>query len=388
MDKICDNTTADNKSEKIIELINVTKSFGDIKAADNVSFAVGRGEFVTLLGPSGCGKTTLLRLISGLETPDSGRIMIGGRDADGMPPSARHINSVSQKYSLFPHLDVFGNVAYGLKLAKVPRGEKTLRGGGTKPLYRKYTRAEIKAKTERALAVVGLSGHGSRNVTTLSGGQQQRVAIARAIVLEPEVLLLDEPMGALDPKTRKEMQLELKRLHGELGITFVCVTHDREEALAMSDRIIVISDGAVRQDGSPKEIYDEPSDAFVADFIGESNILRGRMASDRSVACLGVVLPCSSGGLVEGEEADVLIRPEDVAITPPEDVSAHLRGTVVSSVFKGAYYETRVETGGHVLTAQSSDDEGAGAEVGLRIGGVRVIKKRPNDSPNDRLGRT
>ena len=365
------------KKKKIIEITNVTKSFGSMTAVDNVSLAINRGEFVTLLGPSGCGKTTLLRMIAGFELPSSGKIMLEGKDVTEISPNKRPINTVFQKYALFPHLNVFNNVAFGLKLVKVPAGEKTLKDGTAKQLFRKFTKAEIKGKVERALAVVGLAEYGHRNVNTLSGGQQQRVAIARAIVLEPKVLLLDEPLGALDLKMRKEMQLELKRMHDELGITFIYVTHDQEEALTMSDTIVVINDGAIQQVGSPKKIYDEPANAFVANFIGESNLLPGKMIADFKVSCLGVTVPCLDKGFARNEAVDVVIRPEDVILTEADDASAHLQGTVVSSIFKGTYYEMEVETGGYEFTVQNTNGKTVGAHVGLRVDpdGIHIMKK-------------
>lgn len=364
------------KNKKIIEITNVTKAFGNMTAVDNVSLAINRGEFVTLLGPSGCGKTTLLRMIAGFELPTDGKILLEGRDVTEIAPNKRPINTVFQKYALFPHLNVYNNVAFGLKLVKVPNGEKPQKDGTSKPLFRKFTKAEIKSKVERALAVVGLAEYGHRNVNTLSGGQQQRVAIARAIVLEPKVLLLDEPLGALDLKMRKEMQLELKRMHDELGITFIYVTHDQEEALTMSDTIVVINDGAIQQVGSPKKIYDEPANAFVANFIGESNLLSGKMIADFKVSCLGVTLPCMDKGFAKNESVDVVIRPEDVLLTD-EGENAHLHGKVISSIFKGTYYEMEVETGGYEFTVQNTNGKPVGAEVGLRIepNGIHIMKK-------------
>lgn len=365
------------KKEKIIEISNVTKSFGNVTAVDNISLAINRGEFVTLLGPSGCGKTTLLRMIAGFELPTSGKIHLEGKDVTDIPPNKRPINTVFQKYALFPHLNVFNNVAFGLKLLKIPAGEKQLKNGGTKPLFRKLTKAEIKEKVEHALAVVGLAEYGYRNVTTLSGGQQQRVAIARAIVLEPKVLLLDEPLGALDLKMRKEMQLELMRMHKELGITFLYVTHDQEEALTMSDTIVVINDGAIQQVGSPKKIYDEPSNAFVANFIGESNLLPGSMIADFKVSFLGVTVACEDKGFAKNEPVDVVIRPEDIVLLAEGDAAAQLRGCVTSSIFKGTYYEMEVVTGGYEFTVQSTVERNVGENVGLRVepNGIHIMKK-------------
>lgn len=365
------------KKEKIIEITNVTKSFGKVTAVDNISLAINRGEFVTLLGPSGCGKTTLLRMIAGFELPTSGKILLEGRDVTDIPPNKRPINTVFQKYALFPHLNVFNNIAFGLKLLRVPNGEKTLKNGKTKPLFRKLTKAEIRAKVERALGVVGLAEYGYRNVTTLSGGQQQRVAIARAIVLEPKVLLLDEPLGALDLKMRKEMQLELKRMHEELGITFIYVTHDQEEALTMSDTIVVINDGAIQQVGTPKKIYDEPSNAFVANFIGESNLLPGNMIADFKVRCLGVTVKCEDKGFAKNEAVDIVIRPEDIRMLDEKDENAQFVGVVKSSVFKGTYYEMEVETNGYEFTVQSTVGRVLNDKVGLCVepDGIHIMKK-------------
>ena len=243
-------------NEKIIEVKNVTKTFDDVTVIDDLNLSIKRGQFVTLLGPSGCGKTTLLRMIAGFTAPTSGKIFIGGQDVTAMPPYKRPVNTVFQKYALFPHLNVFKNVAFGLKLKKIPSGEKKGKGGKIKPTFRKFTKSEIAEKVQRALHLVGLDDYGHRDVNSLSGGQQQRVAIARALVCEPQVLLLDEPLGALDLKMRKEMQIELMKMHKELGITFIYVTHDQEEALTMSDVVVVLNDGVIQQIGMPKQVYD------------------------------------------------------------------------------------------------------------------------------------
>ena len=272
--------------ENIIEIKGITKVFEDgVTVLDDLSLGIKRGQFVTLLGPSGCGKTTLLRLIAGFDTPTEGEIYIEGEPITSIPPYKRPVNTVFQKYALFPHLNVFKNVAFGLKLKKVK--DENAKGG-----ERKYTSAEIKEKVEKALKLVGLEDYGHRDVNSLSGGQQQRVAIARAIVCEPKVLLLDEPLGALDLKMRKSMQIELKKMHEELGITFIFVTHDQEEALTMSDVIVVMNDGVIQQIAQPKKIYDEPMNAFVADFIGESNIIPNKIEKDFTVSFLGRSLPC------------------------------------------------------------------------------------------------
>lgn len=345
--------------DNIIVLEDVTKRFGDVTAADRVSLGVRRGEFVTLLGPSGCGKTTLLRMIAGFEPPTSGRIFIGGRDMEGVPPARRPVNTVFQKYALFPHLTVFGNVAFGLKLLRVPAG-KDARG---RDKTRRLRAAEIKEKTERSLRVVGLEGMGGRAVGTLSGGQQQRVAIARAAVLQPEVLLLDEPLGALDLTMRLEMRHELKRMQRELGITFVYVTHDQEEALAMSDTVVVMSAGAVHQTGTPEDVYFRPADAFVAGFVGGGNLLRG-VSAHGGVECLGAVLPCD-GAPEPGRPTDVVIRPEHVRLTGENDPEAFARGAVISSSFAGSRYEVRVAAGGEELTAYCPAGYAPGSIVGI-----------------------
>ncbi len=366
----------DAKDINIIELDNVTKSFGEVNAVVGLSLCVRKGGFVTLLGPSGCGKTTLLRLIAGFEQPTSGRIIIEGEDVTSAPPDKRPTSTVFQKYALFPHLTARDNVAFGLKLLKLPCGEKKLAGGGTKTLYRKLTKEEIRERAERALSVVGLTDCADRNVTTLSGGQQQRVAIARSIVLEPKVLLLDEPMSALDLNMRKEMQEELKRLHSRLGITFLFVTHDCEEAFSMSDTVAVMKEGAVVQVGSPEEIYNKPCNEFVARFVGAANVLGGR-AAEGGVECLGITLPCDNE-LSAGEEVDVLIRPERIAVCDADGSAdgKEVRGKIVTSVFKGTYFDTTVECGGVSIVARSDTGRTAGTEVKLTVqGDVHVMRR-------------
>ncbi|MCL2798524.1 MAG: ABC transporter ATP-binding protein [Firmicutes bacterium] len=359
------------KFDKIIELRNVSKVYNGVTAVDDITLSVKRGDFITLLGPSGCGKTTLLRMIAGFEEPTKGKIFIEKEDVTDLPPHKRPVNTVFQKYALFPHLSVFGNVAFGLKLKKVPAGVKPGKNG-------QYTKAEISEKVGAALKLVGLSGYEKRDVNTLSGGQQQRVAIARAIVLEPKVLLLDEPLGALDLKMRKEMQIELMSMHKNLGITFIYVTHDQEEALTMSDKIVVINDGAIQQAGTPKKIYDEPINAFVANFIGESNILSGTMVADYKIQFCGAVFDCEDRGFNKNEPVDLVVRPEDIKVYPKGGANkGTLAGRVLSTVFKGTYYEMNIATEHYEFTAQNVDGRAAGSEVELKIPppGIHIMKK-------------
>ena len=298
--------------ENIIELKHITKNFDDnFTAVDDFNLEVQRGEFVTFLGPSGCGKTTTLRMIAGFEMPTEGEILLNGKDISKLPPNKRPINTVFQRYALFPHLNIYDNIAFGLKLKKLPK-------------------AEIEKKVKKALEMVDLEGFEDRRVQTLSGGQQQRIAIARSLVNEPEILLLDEPLGALDLKMRKEMQLELKGMHERLGITFIYVTHDQEEALTMSDKIVVMSEGRIQQIGTPEDIYNEPKNAFVADFIGESNIFNGIMTGKLKVRFCGAEFECLDD-VEHGTQVDVVVRPEDILIVPPEQGA--VKGTVISVVF-------------------------------------------------------
>ncbi len=374
------------KFDKIVEVRNVTKVFDDVTVVDNMNLSIKRGDFVTLLGPSGCGKTTLLRMIAGFATPTSGRIFLEGKDVTALPPYKRPINTVFQKYALFPHLNVFKNIAFGLKLKRIPdvkRNRKTgepiinPQTGGHVEIMRKFTKAEIEEKVNRVLKLVGLDGYGHRDTTSLSGGQQQRVAIARALVLEPKVLLLDEPLGALDLKMRKEMQFELKKMHDELGITFIYVTHDQEEALTMSDKVVVISDGTIQQIGTPKKIYDEPANAFVANFIGESNILTGEMIEDFKVRFCGAEFACEDKGFGKNEKVDLVVRPEDIFIYHEGKGKGQLAGTVTGIVFKGTYYEMNVETVGYEFTVQSTESFTLGSRVELHIkpNGIHIMKK-------------
>ena len=383
-----------NEFEKIIELKNVSKSFDGKAVVKDLSLSIRRGQFVTLLGPSGCGKTTLLRMIAGFETPTSGEIYIGGVPMSAIPPHKRPVNTVFQKYALFPHLNVFKNIAFGLKLKRIsdpsrpPKTrtvtKKVVENGvaqkvkvtETVPATRKYTKDEIAGKVNKALKLVGLEDYGHRDVNSLSGGQQQRVAITRALVCEPKVLLLDEPLGALDLKMRKEMQIELKKMHEELGITFIFVTHDQEEALTMSDVVVVMSDGVIQQVAQPKKIYDEPQNAFVADFIGESNILTGVMEKDFSIRFLGKTLPCVDKGFEKNERVDVIIRPEDIGIREGHGLG-HFDGEILSVVFKGAYYELEVQAGEYEFTVQTQKEFAKGRYVSLTIepDSIHIMKK-------------
>ena len=348
-----------SENRPIIEVRNVSKYFDDKTALDDVSLSISKGEFVTILGPSGCGKTTLLRLIAGFQTASEGMILINGREMTRTPPHKRPVNTVFQKYALFPHLNVYDNIAFGLKLKKMPK-------------------AEIMRKVQAALKMVGMTDYEYRDVNSLSGGQQQRVAIARAIVNEPEVLLLDEPLAALDLKMRKDMQMELKEMHKRLGITFVYVTHDQEEALTLSDTIVVMSEGRIQQIGTPTDIYNEPVNSFVADFIGESNILNGTMVKDRLVSFCGRDFECVDEGFGENVPVDVVVRPEDLYIFPvSEKAKAQLRGVVQSCIFKGVHYEMAVLCDGYEFMVQDYHAFGAGMEVGLRVKpfDIHIMKK-------------
>ncbi|MDR0854883.1 MAG: ABC transporter ATP-binding protein [Christensenellaceae bacterium] len=330
-------------NSNIIELKGVSKSFDGKPVVKDLTLSIKKGEFVTLLGPSGCGKTTTLRMIAGFEKPSNGTIYIGGQDVTALQPNKRPVNTVFQQYALFPHLNVAKNIAYGISLKKIPTGEtvKDKKTGEEYPKTRKYTIQEVSDKVQAVLEMVDLEGYEKRSVNTLSGGQKQRVAIARALVNEPKVLLLDEPLGALDLKMRKDMQIELMDMHKKLGITFVYVTHDQEEALTMSDTIVVMRDGEVQQIGTPQKIYDEPANAFVADFIGESNIFVGVMRADYKCEVCDAVITCVDSGFKKDESVDVIIRPEDVQIVPPE--KAVFTATVKACVFKGDHFQTIAE---------------------------------------------
>jgi len=334
------------ENEHLIDLKNICKEYDGVKVLKDINLYIRKKEFVTLLGPSGCGKTTTLCIIGGFETPTSGELLFEGKEISHIPPYKRRVNTVFQKYALFPHLNVYDNIAFGLKLKKM-------------------SKKEIAYKVDSMLDLVNLKGYGKRHVDALSGGQQQRVAIARSLVNEPEVLLLDEPLGALDLKLRKEMQLELKDMQQRLGITFLYVTHDQEEALTMSDTIVVMRDGNILQIGDPKRIYDEPANAFVADFIGESNILKGTMVRDELVEFAGGRFPCVDFGFGENAPVDVVIRPEDIMLVG-EDVG-QLVGTIKSVLFKGVHYEMMIDCGEYTFKVHSTTMQPQGSRVGVNI---------------------
>ena len=341
---------------KLIELKGITKSFDGECVLNSIDLYIRDGEFITLLGPSGCGKTTTLRIIGGFESQDAGELYFDGVEISDMPPHKRQVNTVFQKYALFPHLNVYENIAFPLRRKKVAE-------------------AEIKQRVTDMLRMVALSGFENKNVSTLSGGQQQRVAIARALVAHPKVLLLDEPLGALDLKLRKDMQNELKTIQKAIGITFVYVTHDQEEALSMSDTVVVMADGEIQQIGTPTDIYNEPKNAFVADFIGESNIVDGVMLSDGKVRMSGHTFDCVDGGFGTNEPVDVVIRPEDVDVVTPE--RGMLTGTVTSVTFKGVHYEIIVDIKGFKWMIQSTDYVAPDALIGLYIepDAIHIMKK-------------
>lgn len=343
-------------SENIIQLENVSVAFDGEKVLDNLSLSIKDKEFVTLLGPSGCGKTTTLRIIAGFIEPDSGNLYFDGKRINDIPPYKRQVNTVFQRYALFPHLNVFENIAFGLRLKKIPD-------------------AEIRKKVFDMLELVNLKGYASRKVGNLSGGQQQRVAIARALVNNPRVLLLDEPLAALDLKLRKDMQNELKRIQKQSNITFVYVTHDQEEALSMSDTVVVMDEGVIQQIGTPLDIYNEPANAFVADFIGESNILDGVMLEDYSVLVAGHKYTCSDKGFAKNEPVDVVIRPEDIKVVASDQ--SHLSGTVTNVVFKGVHYEIIVDIKNFKWLIQTTEFHGVGENIGIELAPdlIHVMKK-------------
>ena len=343
-------------SKELIRLADCVMKFDDEVILDHLNLYINDREFLTLLGPSGCGKTTTLRIIGGFQRPTSGDVFFDGVRINDVPPHKRKVNTVFQKYALFTHMNIFENVAFGLRIAKVPE-------------------AEIRRRVEEALTLVNLHGYGKRAVNSLSGGQQQRVAIARAIVNRPQVLLLDEPLGALDLKLRKDMQIELKKIQQQVGITFVYVTHDQEEALTMSDTVVVMNEGKIQQIGSPEDIYNEPKNAFVADFIGESNIIDGIMRTDGVVEIFNRRFQCLDKGFAPNEPVDVVIRPEDVDIVPEEQ--GQLKGTVTSVTFKGMQYDIIVDFYGFKWLIQTTDLSPVGSRIGIKIDpdGFHVMKK-------------
>lgn len=345
--------------DNIIELKGIGKSFNskDYIVRD-INLTVKKGEFVTLLGPSGCGKTTTLRMIAGFETPTEGSILFKGKDISNVPPYLRPVNTVFQRYALFPHLNVFNNIAFGLNLKKL-------------------SKEEIAKKVKSVLEIVDMEGFEKRKIHTLSGGQQQRIAIARAIVNEPEILLLDEPLGALDLKMRKEMQLELKNMHESIGITFIYVTHDQEEALTMSDKVVVMADGAIQQTGTPEEIYNEPNNAFVADFIGESNIYNGVMTGHMKVSFCGAEFECLDD-IEKGTNVDVVVRPEDIEMVPYDEGT--VKGEVISVIFKGIHYEITVQSGRNEIVIQRTRAAKAGDKVGIVLvpDAIHCMKREKN----------
>ena len=344
------------KNNVIIDLKNISVKLGDAQILENLSMYIRDKEFITLLGPSGCGKTTTLRIIAGFLEPDSGEVVFENKVINGVPPHKRQVNTIFQRYALFPHLNVYENIAFGLRVKKLK--EK-----------------EIKETVTEMLSLVNLEGFEKRSVSTLSGGQQQRVAIARAIANKPKVLLLDEPLAALDLKLRKDMQKELRRIQRQLGITFIFVTHDQEEALTMSDRVVVMDKGKIQQIGTPQDIYNEPKNAFVADFIGESNILDGVMHNDFSAEFSGHLFECLDKGFSKNETVDVVVRPEDVDIVPAE--KGMLKGVVTSVDFLGVHYEIIVDIGGFKWMIQTTDECFVGDNVGLNIDpdAIHIMKK-------------
>lgn len=345
--------------KKIIELKNISKNFEDQQVLKGIDLNIYENEFLTLLGPSGCGKTTLLRIIGGFEEPSNGQLIFDGKDISKVPPYKREVNTVFQKYALFPFLNVADNIAFGLSLKKMDKDV-------------------IEKKVSKMLELVGLKGFEKRDVTLLSGGQQQRVAIARALVNEPKVLLLDEPLGALDAKLRKDMQTELKKIQKEVGITFIFVTHDQEEALSMSDTIVVLNDGVIQQIGTPMDIYNEPQNRFVAEFIGESNIIEGNMIKDCLVNFDGIDWECVDKGFKDNEDIEVVLRPEDMDVVEPE--AGKVSGIIISKVFMGVHYEYLVETKNRNYKVHTTENYEIGKKVGLTIDpfDIQVMHKMEN----------
>ncbi len=340
----------------MIDLKNISKNFGKTTVLEKMNLYIRENEFLTLLGPSGCGKTTTLRIIAGFETPTEGKVIFSGKDITEIPPYERQVNTVFQKYALFPHLDVYENIAFGLKIKKL-------------------SKEDITKKVTDVLKLVNLSGFEKRAVDSLSGGQQQRIAIARALVNEPKVLLLDEPLGALDLKLRKDMQIELKNIQKRVGITFIYVTHDQEEALTMSDTIVVMNEGLIQQIGTPVDIYNEPKNAFVAKFIGESNIVQGIMHKDNLVEFQGVLFPCVDKGFSPMEPVEIVVRPEDIIMTTEEE--GHLKGIVEEVTFKGVHYEMVVNVDGFRYLIQSTVMAAVGETIGMKIlpDAIHIMKR-------------
>ena len=352
-------------AKELIRLENISKSFDNTLVLDELNLVIHENEFVTLLGPSGCGKTTTLRIIGGFEKPDEGRVIFDGKDITDLPPNKRQLNTVFQKYALFTHMDIAENIAFGLKI-------------------KKKDKAYIDDKIRYALKLVGLEGYEHRLPSSLSGGQQQRIAIARAIVNEPKVLLLDEPLGALDLKLRQEMEYELIRLKNEIGITFVYVTHDQEEALTMSDHIVVMNQGYIQQEGTPEDIYNEPENAFVADFIGDSNIIDAVMVRDELVNILGADFVCVDKGFGEMKPVDVMIRPEDVELVEPEQ--GVIQGEVISLHFIGVHYEMEVKANGFEWLVHSTDMFPVGKQVGIHVDPFNIqIMNKPESEDEEKI---
>ena len=354
-------------SKKLINLTGISKSYGDHVVLDDLNLYIRENEFITLLGPSGCGKTTTLRIIGGFEAPDAGSVVFDGKDITFLPPNERNLNTVFQKYALFPHMSIAENIAFGLRI-------------------KKKSKEYINDKIRYALKLVNLEGFENRSIDSLSGGQQQRIAIARAIVNEPKVLLLDEPLGALDLKLRQDMQYELIRLKNELGITFIYVTHDQEEALTMSDTIVVMNQGYIQQMGTPEQIYNEPENAFVADFIGESNIVGGTMIHDELVEIFGAKFACVDKGFGNNKPVDVVIRPEDIDLVKPEDST--LQGVVTHLIFKGVHYEMEVTTpDGYEWLVHSTDMFPVGQKVGIHVDPFDIqIMNKPESEDEEAVG--
>ena len=371
-------------AKELIRLRDLCMAFDDELVLDNINLYINDSEFLTLLGPSGCGKTTTLRIIGGFTTPTSGDVTFDGVRINDVPPHKRQINTVFQKYALFPHLDVFENIAFGLRIPKA-KEERDEKGKVIRRQKVKLTEKEIQERVMEMLDVVNLKGFEKRSVSSLSGGQQQRVAIARALVNRPKVLLLDEPLGALDMRLRKDMQNELKRIQQAMGITFIYVTHDQEEALTMSDTIVVMNQGYIQQIGTPESIYNEPENAFVADFIGDSNIIGATMIRDRLVEILGARFDCVDTGFGENKPVDVVIRPEDVELVAPEE--GIIQGTLTHSIFKGVHYEMEVMANGFEWLVQSTKMVPVGTKVGIKVDPFNIqIMKKPESEDEEAIG--